>query len=462
VPVAPRPRLPDGAPLVDLPELDKSDESDEVDVGSFELDMGTEVELDEPDGTQDGFEIGIQEQDNPGSDEAAVDLEIGMAELLDALPDEPPALRGESEAPPSLGGEIDEHLESPIETDDTSTDAELGDDGLEALPELLSEQDDGDAGPELERAFLPGAPEGRIPDGARLEVEWLLLGTRCTALWAGAGEVLGSGEHLMRFGHERKSHDLAGGATASSLCVDGAGNVVLATTHGLLEIKSTGATSSLEAPEAARGSGADVIELVGAPNQSTLWARLSNGTLLRRRGGQWERHEADGAVRSLTNADAQITLLVIAHRPTLQLSADGGSSFRERLLPEPAATVALGSAPVALARGNVLVLADAERGLCVSHDGGETFQMVTGAVNVTAVALAERDGEIRLFAALHREGRDVTELIVVTPATAAALSVAELSGEPDEDTEETGRTSALVWADGYLWAAGSYGLARLR
>lgn len=446
-----------------MPELDKSDESDEVDVGTFELDMGTDLDLDEPDGMQDGFEIGIQEQDNPGSDEAAVDLEIGMAQLLDSLPDEPPALRGESEAPPSLGGEIDEHLDVPIETDDTSTDAELGDDGLEALPELLSDQDDGDAGPELERAFLPGAPEGRIPDGARLEVEWLLLGTRCTALWAGAGEVLGSGEHLMRFGHERKSHGLPGGATASSLCVDGAGNVVLATTHGLLELApSSASATSVEAPELARGSGADVIELVGAPGQSTLWARLSNGALLRRRGGQWERHEAGGAVRSLTNAGEQITLLVVANRPTLQLSADGGSSFRERLLAEPAATVALGAAPVAIARGNVLVLADAERGLCISHDSGETFQMVTGAVNVTALALAELDGEIRLFAALHREGRDVTELIVVTPATAAALSVAELSGEPDEETEETGRTSALLWADGYLWAAGSYGLARLR
>lgn len=454
------PRPPE-APLFDLPELDKSDDTDDVDVGSFELSMGTEVELDEPDGALDGFEIGIQEQHDPGSDEAAADLEIGMAALLDALPDEPRTMR-DSEAPPSLGGDLDEHLDSPLETDDTSTDAELGDDGLEALPELLGDLDDGDAGPELERAFLPGAPEGSIPDGARLEVEWLLLGTRCTALWAGAGEVLGSAEQLMRFGQERKSHALPGSAKASSLCSDAAGNVVLATTHGLIELTSTGASTSLEAPDPARGSGADVIELAGAPGQHTLWARLSNGTLLRRRGSQWERHETGGAVRSLTSNGEHITLLVVASRPTLQLSADGGSSFRERLLAEPAATVALGAAPSALALGNVVALADAERGLCVSNDDGATFHMVTGAVNVTAAALGELDGQIRLFAALHREGRDVTELIVVTPATAAAVSVAELSGEPDEDTEETGRTCALLWADGYLWAAGSYGLARLR
>jgi hypothetical protein len=67
-----------------------------------------------------------------------------------------------------------------------------------------------------------------------------------------------------------------------------------------------------------------------------------------------------------------------------------------------------------------------------------------------------------VFAALHREGRDLSELIAVDPATGQALSVAELSGQPDEEAEETGRTQALVFADGYLWCGGSYGLVRLR
>ena len=454
------PRSPE-APALDLPELDTAEENDEVDVGGFELSMGEELDVEEGDGTVDAYEIGIQEQEVPGSDEAATDLEIGMAELLGSLPDEPPPGH-DSEAPPPVGGELDMHLDTPLETDDTSTDEELGDDGLEALPELLSEEPDAEAGPELERAFLPGAPEGRIPEGARLEVEWLLLATPCTALWSGNGEVLGSAEHLMRFGHERQSHALPVGAATTSLCVDGAGNAILATARGLVEVSRSGVSSVLEAPEPVRGSGADVAELFSAPGGHALWARLTSGSLLRRRGGVWERHEAGGAVRSLTGNAQDITLLVVAHRPTLQLSRDGGSSFVERLLPEPAATVALGAAPVALARGNVLVLADAQRGLCVSHDAGETFHMVTGAVNVTAVALGELQGGVTLFAALHREGRDVTELIAVDPSSAAALSVAELSGEPDEDSEETGRTWALIVADGYLWAAGSYGLARLR
>jgi hypothetical protein len=152
-------------------------------------------------------------------------------------------------------------------------------------------------------------------------------------------------------------------------------------------------------------------------------------------------------------------LLVISNRPTLQLSSDAGSSFRELVLPEPAATIALGAAATAVSRGNVVALADSQRGLCVSNDGGETFLMVTGAVNVTAVAISEGN---RVFAALHREGRDASELVAVDPSSGNAVSIAELSGEPDEEAEETGRTQALVFADGYLWAAGLYGLSRLR
>jgi hypothetical protein len=184
--------------------------------------------------------------------------------------------------------------------------------------------------------------------------------------------------------------------------------------------------------------------------------------VLRRRAGVWERHDAGGQVRALTSLEQHVTLLVISNRPTLQLSSDAGSSFRELLLPEPAATVALGAAPSVLARGSLIALADAERGLCISSDGGESFRMVTGAVNVTAIALGEHAGAPSVFAALHREGKDLTELIAVMPATAQAVSIGELSGQPDEDAEETGRTQALLFAHGYLWCAGGYGLARLR
>jgi hypothetical protein len=452
------PRSPEASNL-DLPDLDTADEGEEVDVGVFELSMGEELDVEDGDGALDAFEIGIQEQDVPGSDDAASDLEIGMAELLDSLPDEPPPDR-DSEAPPPLNGDLDLHLDTPLETDDTASDAELGDDGLEELPELLNDAGDGDSGPELERPFLPGAPEGQIPDGPRLEVEWLALGSPTSALWAENGELLASGEHLMRFGRERRSDPLPAGAITASLCADSAGNAILATSRGLVEVTSSGSSSLLETPELARGNGADLAELISSGD--TLWVRLGNGALLRRRRGAWERHEAGGAVRSLSSVAQHVTLLVVAERATLQLSSDGGSSFREHLLPEPAATVALGNAPLALALGSALAISDPERGLCVSHDGGETFRMVVGAVNVTAIAIGERRKKVTIFAALYREGRDLSELILVEPESAAAASCAELTGEADEEAEETGRTGALIWADGYLWAAGGYGLARLR
>jgi hypothetical protein len=123
--------------------------------------------------------------------------------------------------------------------------------------------------------------------------------------------------------------------------------------------------------------------------------------------------------------------------------------------------VALGGAPLLAARGDIVALADGERGLAVSVDAGESFQLVTGAVNVTAVALGEQDGKPVVFAALYRESRDVTEIVSVSPGTAEAKRIATLAVEAEEDAEETGRTTALLWQDGKLWAAGGYGLVRL-
>jgi hypothetical protein len=444
---------------LDLPDLDKSDDAEEVDVGSFELSLTDDDEG--PDDTKaDTFEVDIQVLTDSGSNEAATDLDIGASDLLDILPEGPEG--HDSDPPAPATSELDLHLDTPLESDDPSSDAELGDDGLEDLPELLSEDGDGDAGPDGERAFMPSAPEGEIPKGAPYASEWLLLGSTCSALWAGGEGVLGAAEQLMFFGRERRSEPLPVGTRVSSLVQVEGGTVIMATTRGLLERTAEGSWSFSEAPEPARGSGSDIVELAAARGGHALWARLSSGVLLRRRAGVWERHEAGAAVRALSSYDERVTLLVMSKRPTLQLSSDGGRSFRELLLPETAATVALGAAPTAVSRGHVVALADSERGLCVSNDGGETFRMITGAVNVTAVAIGDSPGASAVFAALHREGKDLSELIAVDPATGGAVSVAQLSGEPDEEAEETGRTQALLFANGYLWAAGLYGLARLR
>lgn len=457
----PSPAAPDAPPLA-LPELDKADDDsrDEVDVGVFDLDVGEGLVVADDDATLDSFEIDIQEQDDPGSNEAASELDIGESQLLDALPEPPPALEGDDR--PETDGELDRHLDAPLEADDPSTDAELGDDGLEALPELTPDDPDSDAGLEVDRALLPGAPEGAIPAGPSFEVEWLSLGAPCFALCATEAALYAIGERVMHFTGERRDIPLPAGTRARSLAELDGGVLVLATVRGSLELTPAGALSAIELPEGLRGSGSEVRELVGAPASRWLWARFEGGGLYTWRGRVWARHEAGGRVQSLSCAERSITLLVLGKRPTLQLSSDGGSSFRELLLPEPAATVALGAEPAALAAGSTQALWDAERGLCVSSDGGASFRLVTGAVNVTAVTIALRAGKPVVFAALYREGRDVSELIMVDPVSGAACSVAELSGADGDDSEEMGRSFALRFAPGFLWAAGSYGLARLR
>ncbi len=457
MPLAPR---PPESPVLDLPDLDKSEDAEDVDVGSFELDLGDELALDDGDDALDTFQVDIQQLADEGGNEPATDLDVGVNNLLDAPPDAPAGRENDSLPPAS--GELDWQLDAPLEADEPSSDAELGDDGLEALPELATEDPAADTGPELERALLPGAPEGAIPQGPRFEAEWLLLGAASSALGADADGVVACAEQLMRFGSERRSIPLPGGVLVSSLALLGSGSIMLATARGLLELSSSGTWSYPEPLDAWRGSGASVTELAATPGPHDLWARLSNGALLRRRGGAWERHETGGSVSSLSGAAQRLALLVIAERPTLQLSSDAGSSFRELLLPELAASVALGNSATAIARDRVLAIADGERGLCVSGDGGESFHMVTGGVNVSAIAIGEHAGEDVVFAALHREGRDVTELILVNPKNGAACSIAELTGEADAESEETGRTSALIFANGYLWAAGGYGLAKLR
>lgn len=453
------PRVPP-AEALELPDLDHEGEDGEVDVGAFDLSLGEEEdEVLEHEVLHDSFQVDIQLLTDSGSNEAATDLDIGVEDLLGSLPDSPEA-REDDELPTAAAEDLDQHLATPLDSDDPSSDTELGDDGLEALPELA--RDDGDEGPEVEGALLAAAPEGALEQGPSYAAEWLLLGTPCTALWSSADEVLGAAEHLMRFGRERHSDALPRGARVSSLSLLDTGNVVLATTRGLLEQAADGSWSSLSPPELARGGHADVLQLAAPRGAQALWARLSSGALLRRRNGEWERHEAGGDVRSLSNHGQALTLLVIAQRPTLQLSSDAGSSFRELLLPESAASVALGGAPCAVSNGSLVAVCDEQRGLCVSADGGETFRWVTGAVNVTALTLGEHAGRPALFAALHREARDVSELIVVEPESGRALSIAELSGEPDEESEEIGRTQALVFRNGELWAAGGYGLARLK
>ncbi len=444
------------APHLDLPELDQSSDGDEVDVGAFELSMGEGLDPEELYGTTDGFELGISEQTEAPGEEGTGELDIGSAELLNPPLEQHSALDSEEAEAPLLG--LGLNLEPPSEQDEGAA-PEFREEQLEELPELAREDADGAAGPDREGALLPFAPEGDIAQGPSCEVTWISRAEPYSAVWAKGGEVLAAASSLMRYGRAPGAQPLPSGARASSLTLLDSGLVLLATTRGLLQMAPTGAATFIDAPEFPRGSGNDVVEVAFASGEHPFWARLSGGALFRRRGQTWERHETGGQVRSLSCVALSVALLVVSSRPTLQISADGGNSFRELLLPATAASVALGDAPLCLAVGTLIAIADTERGLAISSDNGGTFTMVTGAVNLSAIAVGEYRGAACLFAALHREAVDTSEILLI--GAGPTCRIASFAGQPAEDSDETGRTIALAWDGQALWAAGGYGLVRL-
>ena len=96
---------------LDLPDLDKSDDAGEVDVGSFELSLTDDDEASD-ETKADTFEVDIQVLTDSGSNEAATDLDIGVSDLLDILPEGP---EGHDSDPAAGHVELDLHLDTPLE-----------------------------------------------------------------------------------------------------------------------------------------------------------------------------------------------------------------------------------------------------------------------------------------------------------------------------------------------------------
>jgi hypothetical protein len=110
------------------------------------------------------------------------------------------------------------------------------------------------------------------------------------------------------------------------------------------------------------------------------------------------------------------------------------------------------------------VIADAERGVVVSADGGATFLAVPGCTNATTATTGLLANVTSVWVALYREAEDATDLVLVDPSTAQAQIVATLSSrerDPDQ-VPEGGRVERLVWDGTRLWAAGGFGVAIFR
>ncbi len=146
----------------------------------------------------------------------------------------------------------------------------------------------------------------------------------------------------------------------------------------------------------------------------------------------------------------------------LGVSSDGGKTFVERRLVPPASDIAGGEAPLLATAGRVIVIADAERGVAVSNDAGETFESVAGCAGCTAATVGSVGGRATVFLALYRESRDQTCVVELLVADPKPRVIATLEGAGDDSTDglENGRLERLAWDGSRLSGVGDAGLVR--
>ena len=216
------------------------------------------------------------------------------------------------------------------------------------------------------------------------------------------------------------------------------------------------------------GASAESLELrqLGEASPRAVLGRLTSGHLIRSedQGSTWRRQSEDFTAFSLSPSGEPLAALSRGGS-LLSTSRDGGLTFQERELTSPALTVSSGDAPVVAASGSTLAIADAERGVVVSADEGATFHAVAGCTNATSVTAGGAiGGAAAVVVALYREAEDVSDLVLIDPATGQATIVATLSSrerDPDQ-IPEGGRVERLAWDGARLWAAGGFGVAIVR
>ncbi len=419
------------------------------------------------------------------------------------LPSEPHT--GDTDAPPDLplGPEL-----TPLEDEVQPTDDSLGfADAFDAEPTPLEADDpaaheagegfddrrtmvdeaelpvlDGDDGPELDLRFGPGFERGDEAGLAVAERPWsvdFIAPDRehCSALGAGRGVVVAGSNDLFWLDEGRETVVRIGldGTRISSIVLVGEGQktALCVTAFGRLlrRARTGGDVERLvdwRRVAEASGSSAEGLELrgLGSSRPTSVLGRLTSGRLVRSddMGTTFRMLDADVTALTISTSGDPVALLS-RDGARLGFSSDGGTSFRHVKLDSPARDVASGEAPLLAASGEVVVLAEAERGLVVSADLGRTFRRVAGSSNVTACAVGAPDGRPTAFAAVYREMDDRSLLLEIDPETGRATIGCILSLSAPDDPEsslELGRVERLLWDTGRLWAVGAFGLALVR
>jgi hypothetical protein len=413
---------------------------------------------------------------------------------------------GDTEAPIDLplGPDIAPIEEEPAPTDDalgfvdardrepkpTETDEHAGNETADGFDDARSPVDesefptlDADDGPELPDAhFGPGlesADEAALPMAERAWGVHFIAPDRehCAALGGGQGVVIAGSSDLFWLDAGRETVVRIGldGTRISSVALVGEGQktALCVTAFGRLlrRSRSGGEVERLvdwrRVAEAA-GSSAEGLELrgLGPSHPNSVLGRLSSGRLVRSDDMGSTFGLLDASITALAFSSAGDPVVILSRDATrLGFSSDGGSSFAYMELVSPAREVASGEAPLVAAWGDVVVLGEAERGLVVSADHGQSFHRVAGASNVTALAAGAPADNPTAFAAVYREAEDRSLVLSIDARTGRATTGAVLSLPTPDDPDaahELGRVERLLWDGETLWAVGGFGLARIR
>lgn len=433
---------------------------------------------------------------DPFDDAAASDLETG----IDLGMDDDADRGGEDTADEGLDvGPLDEgmHIQDEAESaaDDLAEEGALeDDDDFGAAEEMRGEDDGGDEGMEsadedLDEASLPALdadedgnyesedmlaelslPDASLPpwDALRwVAVDGAGAAVPCSALAVGSGRVIAGGEVVLivdEGAHAARRSGFEAGASSVAIADEGA---FVAAIRGQLWIsRDDGKSASLLVGwRGGRGS----IELVTTPGR--LWI-LSGGALwmLAATTGPAVQVRSGGVARVAASGGTLTALTRAPSGPLLERLRGDDEGWQATKL-EGSAQIIAGDESALLAAaggGRLIAIADKET-LCVSRDGGVSFETFNLPGVATLVFAGDND-RAPLLALLARDTED-TGYVVYVPADGPATTVAELapggSSVAAEDDDAPLGAAAMGW-DGsreVVWLAcraGLFALARAR
>lgn len=449
----------------------------------------------------------------PPSDDDSIDDAL-LGELLDPLDevgddteragddedesevDEPPELAPDDQAELDTGGELDE-VELPPEQGWSDDGATLGPSDAQPLDDLESltplEPDDLADGPdeplpdlalpELDAASeddAPADPTAELPpelslgdepwpepaERPWLEVESGLELEACAALAVSQGNALAASTDLLWFARgELSPLRLEAGATRlHSVALTGASADTALGSAASGRLYRRGRSASV--PEELRPirAGAETgprepldLRQPDAAFDGAVLARGASGRLFQ---------SGDGGVTFHALAAPLLAALVAEGGPAIGVTHGGallvasGRELVEQPLSGVAREIARSRAPLVAARGELVALGAESTGVALSTDGGRSFLRVPGTRGVTALAVFQGAHAPRVLAALESPGLDLSLVVEIDPPSAAARTVARITGDSDADAGDRVRVHRLAWdtLHARLWIAGAFGL----